>query len=250
VRPAHSQRSPRGIPFCALRIRNDHLTLSGNPPIIHSCRQLHRGTRGAQHRLSGFTLLELLVVLVVVAIMVSMAMLSFGVLGRDRQSEEESRRFWVVLQQAREEAELQAEDLGIFISADSYEYLRFEPRREEWQLIEGDELFAQRRLPEGLRFRLRVDSREIVMKPDLPNRGDKDENEKWPPQVMVLSSGEVMPFELEVERDGAPSLWRVTALPDNDLRVEKRDERSQWGPVLQTKESPDEKGATRVSSAR
>lgn len=226
--------------ICFVMIRR--LTLSGNPPIIHSCRQLHRGT--------GFTLLELLVVLVVVAIMVSMAMLSFGVLGRDRQAEEESRRFWVVLQQAREESELQAEDLGIFVSADSYEYLRFEPRRDEWQVIEDDELFAQRRLPEGMRFRLRVDSREIVMKPGLPNRADKDENKKWPPQVMVLSSGDVMPFELEIEREGAPSLWRVTGLADNDLRVEKRDERNQWGPVLQTKETPDDKRDTRVSSAR
>jgi general secretion pathway protein H len=227
--------------ICFVMIRR--LTLSGIPPIIHSCRQLHRGSH-------GFTLLELLVVLVVVAIMISMAMLSFGVLGRDRQAEEESRRFWVVLQQAREEAELQAEDLGMFIAADSYEYLRFDSRRDEWQVIEADELFAQRRLPEGLRFRLRVDSREIVMKPDLPNRGDKDENKRFPPQVLVLSSGEVMPFELEIERDGAPSVWRVTALADNDLRVEKRDERSQWGPVLQTKEPPDDKKETRVSSAR
>lgn len=185
-----------------------------------------------------------------VAIMISMATLSFGVLGRDRQAEEESRRFWVVLQQAREEAELQAEDLGIFVAADSYEYLRFDSRREEWQVIEADELFAQRSLPEGLRFRLRVDARDVVLKPDLPNRGDKDENEKYPPQVMVLSSGEVMPFELEIERDGAPSLWRVTGLPDNDLRVEKRDERSQWGPVLQTKPATDQQRETRVSSAR
>jgi general secretion pathway protein H len=194
--------------------------------------------------------LELLVVLVVVAIMISMAMLSFGVLGRDRQSEEESRRFWVVLQQAREEAELQGEDFGIFVAASSYEYLRFDSRRDEWQLMESDELFMPRELPEGMRFRLRVDSREIVMKPDLPNRGDKDENKKSPPQVMVLSSGEVMPFELEIEREGAPSLWRVTALADNDLRVEKRDERSQWGPVLQTKPPKDRQRETRVSSAR
>lgn len=187
--------------------------------------------------------------LVVIAIMVSMAMLSFGVLGRDRQAEEETRRFWVVLQQAREESELQAEDIGVFISAEAYEYLRFEPRRNEWQLIEGDELFAQRRLPEGLRFRLRVESRDTVLKPDLPDRSDKDENDRAPPQVMILSSGDVMPFELEIERDGAPSLWRVTALADNDLRVENRDERNPWGPVLQTKKPPDDE-RTRVSSAR
>lgn len=223
------------------------LTFIGGPLIIHTCTQ-----HGRKQSHGGFTLLELLVVLVVIGIMVSMAVLSFGVLGRDRQAEEETRRFWVVLQQAREEAELRVEDIAVFISADSYEWLRLEPRRNEWQLIENDELFATRELPEGLRFRLRLESREVVMKPSLPDRGDDDENKKWPPQVMVLSSGEVMPFELEIEREGAPALWRVTALADNDLRVEIRDDRNQWGPLLQTKPPKDKDGKqpTRVSSAR
>lgn len=201
----------------------------------------------------GFTMIELLVVLVLIGIMVSMATLSFGVLGRDRQSEEETRRFWAVLQQAREEAELQTEDIAVFISADSYEYLRFEPRRNEWLSLADDELYAPRELPEGLRFRLRIESREVVLKPGLPDRSDKEENEKWPPQVMVLSSGDVMPFELELERDGAPSVWRVTGQANNDLRVEKRDERNGWSPVLQTKQPKEgENGAqpTRVSNAR
>jgi len=229
------------------------LTPPSGLPIIHGYNQLHRDTGCGRKRPHGFTLLELLVVIVIIGVMTSMAVLSFGVLGRDRQSEEEIRRFWVVLQQAREEAELQAEDLAVFISADAYEYLRFEPRRNRWETILGDELFTQRKLPEGLRFRLRVESREAILKPGLPDRGDEDENKKWPPQVMVLSSGDVMPFELEVERDGTPSLWRVTALADSDLRVEKRDDKQQWGPILQTKKPKEEengKGSTRVSSAR
>lgn len=192
-------------------------------------------------------------VLVVIGIMVSMATLSFGVLGRDRQSEEETRRFWAVLAQAREEAELQTEDLAVFVSTNAYEYLRFEPRRNEWLPIADDPLFELRKLPEGLRFRLRVESREAVLNPGMPDRNDKDENKKWPPQVMVLSSGEVMPFELEIEREGAPSMWRVTALADNDLRVENRDERNEWGPVLQTKKPPEETNgaqSARVSNAR
>ena len=200
----------------------------------------------------GFTLLELLVVLVVIGIMVSMAVLSFGVLGRDRQSEEEARRFWVVLQQAREEAELQTEDIGIFMSATAYEYMRFDSRKNEWEVISYDELFAPRELPEGLRFRMRLESREVVLKPSMPDRSDKDENQKNPPHVMVLSSGDVMPLELEIEREGAPAMWRVTALANNDLRVENRDERNQWGPLLQTKPplEADRKQPARVSSAR
>ena len=220
------------------------LQLSGRAHIIHTCISLDR-------RHGGFTLLELLVVLVVIGVMVSMAVLSFGVLGRDRQAEDESRRFWTVLKQAREESELQVEDLGIFVSTGAYEYLRFDPRKNEWQPIEGDELFAQRELPEGLRFRLRLESREVVLKPALPQRGDKDENQKNPPHVMVLSSGDVSPFELEIEREGQPALWRVTALADNDLRVEVKDDRNQWGPFLQTRPPKDDKQQpTRVSSAR
>ncbi|HEY0684874.1 MAG TPA: type II secretion system minor pseudopilin GspH [Steroidobacter sp.] len=243
------------------------LTHNGSPLIIHTCPP-----PGRKH--SGFTLLELLVVLVVIGVMVSMAVLSFGVLGRDSQAEEEARRFWVVLQQAREEAELQVEDLGIYIGQDAYEFLRFDSRKNRWELIEYDELFAQRELPAGLRFRLRLESREIVLKPGLPERavveekkdGDEDEDEKdersglkdldddqkFPPHVMVLSSGEVMPFELEIEREGQPALWRVTGLANNDLRVENRDERNEWGPLLQTKPPPenDRQRPTRVSSAR
>lgn len=223
------------------------LTNLGRPLIIHT-----RTPPGRIELHSGFTLLELLVVLVIVGVMVAMATLSFGVLGRDRQSEEEARRFWTVLQQAREEAELQVEDIGIFMTTTGYEYLRFNSRKNLWEPIEYDELFQQRELPEGLRFRLRLEAREVLLKPELPNRGDKDENDKYPPHVMVLSSGDVMPFELEIEREGAPAMWRVTALADNDLRVENRDERQQWGPLLQTKPPPedDRKKPTRVSSAR
>lgn len=216
------------------------LTHIGRPLIIH--------TRNPPRRIelhSGFTLLELLVVLVVVGVMVAMAVLSFGVLGTDRQAEEEARRFWTVLQQAREEAELQSEDIGIYVSASAYEYLRFDTRRDEWQLIEGDELFAQREIPEGLRFRLRLESREVVLKPTLPDRGDRDENNRAPPHILVLSSGEVMPFELEIEREGAPAVWRVTALANNDLRLEIRDERREWGVLLQTKPPPEASGGSR-----
>lgn len=190
-------------------------------------------------------------VLVVVGVMVSLAVLSFGVLGRDRQAEDESRRFWTVLQQAREEGEMQVEDLGIFVSSTAYEYLRFDSRKDEWQPIEGDELFAQRELPEGLRFRLRLESREVVLKPNLPQRGDKDENKRNPPHIMVLSSGDVSPFELEIERENQPALWRVTALADNNLRVEVRDDRNQWGALLETKPPKDDKKQpAQVSSAR
>jgi general secretion pathway protein H len=201
-------------------------------------------------RARGFTLLEILVVLVIIGVMVSMATLSIGLLGGDRESEEETRRFWAVLRQAREEAELQAIDLAIFVGTSEYEFLRFDTRRNEWQQVVDDKLYAQRTLPEGLRFRLWMEGREIVLKPGLPDRSKKDESQKWPPQLTVLSSGDIVPFEMQFERDAAPALWRVTSLADGDLRVEQRKDEREWTVKDQTKPPPEEANKERISDAR
>jgi general secretion pathway protein H len=203
-------------------------------------------------RARGFTLLEILVVIVIIGVMVSMATLSIGVLGADREVEEETRRVWAVLRQAREEAELQALDLAVFVGTTDYEFLRFDTRRNEWQPVVDDKLYAQRTLPQGLRFRLWMEGREIVLKPGLPDRSKKDESQKWPPQLTVLSSGDVVPFELQLERDNSPALWRMTSLADGDLRVEqRRKDQDEWRLVVQTKPPPeDQKGKERLSNAR
>jgi general secretion pathway protein H len=207
--------------------------------------------RSSRRQVFGFTLLEILVVIVIIGVIISAASLSIGLLGEDRQSEEEARRFWAVLQQAREESELQAMDVAVFVAAEDYEFLRFDSRRNEWQQIQDDKLYAQRTLPEGLRFKLWLEGRETVLKPALPDRSKKDEMQKWPPQVMVLSSGEIMPFELHIERDGAEALWRVLALADNDLRLERRNGDREWVMILQTKPPPaDDKRKERISDAR
>lgn len=202
---------------------------------------------------AGFTLIEILVVIVIIGVIVSTASLSVGVLGRDNQIEKETRRFWTVLRQAREEAELQTMDIGLFVSANEYEFMRFDTRRGVWEPLTDDRLYAQRELPEGLRFRLWLEGRETILKPGLPDRSKEDEHKKHPPQLLALSSGEVMPFELHIEREAAPALWRVLALADNDLRLERRDnERDrQWALVAQTKpptEEDDRRG--RVTNAR
>lgn len=201
-------------------------------------------------RAGGFTLLEILVVIVIIGVMVSMVTLSVGLLGGDREADEETRRFWAVLRQAREEAELQAIDLAIFVGRSDYEFLQFNSRRNEWQPLVDDKLYAQRTLPAGLQFRLWMEGREVVLKPGLPDRSKQDESQKFPPQITVLSSGDVVPFELQLERDAAPALWRVTSLADGDLRVEQRKDDRDWSIREQTKPPPDEESKERISDAR
>lgn len=198
-------------------------------------------TRRRARAAAGFTLMEILVVIIVIGVIVSAATLSVNILGRDRESQEQMERVWAVLQQAREEMELQGLDLGMFVYSTGYEFLRFDGRENRWMPMEGDRLFAPRELPEGLRLRLWIESREIVLKRDgAVNRSDRDEDKKWPPQIMVLSSGDIMPFELQLERDSEAAQWRVEVLPDTDLRLEKREPTERWQVVAQTRPPQDE----------
>ncbi len=207
--------------------------------IIHT-----RASHAAPLRARGFTLLELLVVLVIIGVMAGMVGLSMGVLGGDHQSEEQARRFWAVLQQAQEDAELQGMDLAVYVADDAYEYLFFDDRLQQWQSVLGDDLYRTRQLPEGLRFRLRLEAREAVLGP-IPQRSDLIESQRWPPQIVVLSSGEIMPFELSMERDSQQAQWRVVVLPDGDLRVERQDPRDGWVAVMSTLPDPQERDSAR-----
>jgi type II secretory pathway pseudopilin PulG len=180
-----------------------------------------------------------LVVIVIIGILVSAATLAIGVLGRDRQSENEMQRLWAVLQQTREETELQGLDIGVFFCATGYEFLRFDRHEQRWVTISDDRLFATHNLPEGLKFRLWMDGKEIVLKPGFPNREDEAEDKKWAAQVMVLSSGDTTPFEAQVERDNAPALWRIVAQADNDVRIERREAEREWALVAETNPPPD-----------
>lgn len=216
--------------------------------ITYSRASRQRRAAPVQRRSAGFTLMEILVVIIVIGVIISAATLSMGVLGRDREVEDQAQRLWAVLKQAREESELQGLDTGVFVSEQGYEFLQFIPRLNHWVPVENDKLFATRQLPEGLRHRMWLESREIKLKPDAVDREEKDAEKKWPPQIMVLSSGDIMPFELHIERDGAEALWRVVALPDNDLRIERRVGREPWQVVAQTK--PPDEDDKRAANAR
>ncbi len=172
-------------------------------------------------RTDGFTLLEILVVIVIIGVIVSIATVAVGVLGRDREVEDQARRLWAVMTQGREEAELQGRDLGLFIEDSSYEFMMFDPKRAGWIAVEDDNLLTRRELPPGLRIRLWLESREVVLK--RPRAATADEQKKRLPQIVMIASGEIVPFQLEIARDGTDARWNVTSQPDNTLVVKAAD---------------------------
>jgi general secretion pathway protein H len=158
-------------------------------------------------RSRGFTLVEILVVVVIMAIVISFAILSVGTTGRDAQLDEESRRIEGLIGLLHERALLEGRDFGVRIEPAAYEFVVYDPRRDRWMMLAQESEFRRRNLPKGVSFQLELDSQIVVIKPIDRNLAS---DEAPPgPQVAIAASGEGTPFRLTLLRDGTTSKARV-----------------------------------------
>ncbi len=166
----------------------------------------------------GFTLIEILVVVVIIAIVASVAVISVNALGRDTEISDETRRLSGLIGIVREQAEMEARDYGLRLEEEKYDFLIHDVRRNEWLVLEEDNLLRPRELPAGLRLRLWLEGREVILRPPA------DRKKPRPPQITLLSSGDITAFELRIEREGSDHEAFISATVDGELQVRAVDE--------------------------
>lgn len=147
----------------------------------------------------GFTLLEIMVVLVLIGIITSFALLSVGGGVKERLAEE-ARRLTALIELHQQEAILNGEPRGIRFSRTSYTILSLDEKG-QWQTPSAADALIQYALPEEIRLRLWIEGRPVEL------------NSSGEPQVMLLNSGEATEFvavlDLADNRDLGAPLYRV-----------------------------------------
>jgi general secretion pathway protein H len=201
----------------------------------------------------GFTLIEIMIVVVIIGVISAGVLLSVNLTGRDRDLEKESERLLSLVNYAREQAELQTREYGILFHDDGYQFVAYDVRRGHWRDLYEDEILRLRKLPEGLNLKLVVDARPVVLvptgeiqKPD-PNKDKRPKvksindiksmedvtaggkklgddigtsltaEKPITPQVMIYSNGDLTSFEVTMEREGG--LRSVTLAQDDKGQV-------------------------------
>lgn len=187
--------------------------VKGRQPISVTGRTEYLSVRRAQH---GFTLLELMVVIVLIGIILTFVVGTVGDGGRRDRIQREAQRITALVEMVGEEAVLQSSVIGMHFLEHGYEFMRYDGKK--WRLIEKDELLRQRTLDSMIEMQLLVEGFRVELEATSAVVEDEDEMEDGEqdgpqPQVVFLSSGERTAFELTLAYEDDESGFLLTVPP-------------------------------------
>jgi len=149
----------------------------------------------------GFTLIEMLVVVSLIAVLVTLVMIRTD-RDLDRIAELEATRFKALIEYARDESILLGRPYAVEVDAAARRY-RFLVPGETWQPVKKDEVLRERHLPDG-----------ITMSIDTTGTGGRD------PLVIVDGLGAISPFNLTIH--GTYRDYIVTVDAGQTLKVSQQ----------------------------
>ena len=180
----------------------------------------------------GFTLIEMMVVLLIIGVLVSSIVISIRTDNLDEQIEIELNRLQALITLAREEAILQGHDMALALSDNHYRFQWYDIKAETWLPVDDGQVFRKRSIPPGTEMVLVVEDlpADGKSRPGL-SRDEEDEAKKKQQEededirrVVIFPSGEVFPFELILRREDSLREFKLIANEDGDISVQIPDE--------------------------
>jgi len=194
---------------------------------------------------SGFTLIEVMVVVALIGIIVTLVQVNFSGKRPDDILKHESQRFAALFEVASDYGMLNNIELGLVIKKNSYQFIGFDGVK--WSEIPEQDWLSLVEMPEGVEMNLSLDDLPIEEpllfdadtfkekdEDDFSLLSDEEKEKRIIPQVYILSGGDISPFSITfifndeavaLARDEIEDLaYRVTGIYSTPLTIE--------GPVL------------------
>lgn len=160
-----------------------------------------------RHLQQGFTLIEILVVMVLLGIVMTIAVISIGNTQSD-QLEEDMRRLLQIVRLAHEESIIRQQTLAIKFSPHGYDLQRYEAKSKIWIPVSEPAFFQPRELDESYEIKLYQDGISVSL------------TEEDGGKILMYSSGEMTPFELEVSLPDSEINYRLIGDLMGTLEIE------------------------------
>ena len=166
--------------------------------------------------MKGFTLIELMVVMLLLGLISAIALTTVGSGNQVREMQNEARRLQAVLLMASDEAVFSNEEIGVIIEPDHYAFLSFNEQEGRWEDSEKHSLKLHT-LPEWLNIDFqREGKKRKILGGKSKKFGDGDSDyvsdlgimdeleQSKKPNFMLLSSGEITGFTIGFQLNDDP----------------------------------------------
>ena len=151
-------------------------------------------------RARGFTLIEVLVVMLLIGIILGMTTLYIG--GDDDSAvKQESERLALLVQTAQQEAILQGTIFLLEVVANGYRFARLNDE-DEFQVLEQDDILRAREMPVGVELQ----GLELEGAPERQ------------PGVLLWPTGELTAFAVTFKQAAGNARWRVEGLANGEVK--------------------------------
>ncbi|HEX2789404.1 MAG TPA: type II secretion system minor pseudopilin GspH [Steroidobacteraceae bacterium] len=190
-------------------------------------------------RQRGFTLIEIMVVVAIIAVIIVGAILSLGVTGKDRQLERERDRLSALMAYVHERGGMLTLEYGIRCGQHGYRFVYFDSVANQWAPETVDDTLRPRRIPAGLTFALVIEGRPIVLDDKALTISKRDTTPAGgtistlgdmtssfnsqladnSPQIMLFSNGDMNSFALTIARDGVGRSATLQSNADGTVKV-------------------------------
>lgn len=195
------------------------------PNLIPRSTMLQSRSLFAMRSSRGFTLLELMVVIAIIAILAGFMTVNLNFKNTPKTIQQQALRLGLLMQEASDQAIYSRAQIGIRFHPESYEFYFLGTTEDggpgAWEMLEDDKL-RFKPVNETLVFQADISGLPIILETLEDEKAGLNEDEQIKPHIFFLSNGEIMPdFDIKVADEDERYRQRVFSGEEEPIVVER-----------------------------